>query len=758
MATSVVNPRVQFFANNGRPLIGGRIHTYVAGSSTRARTYKDAAKAQPNTNPIILDGRGEAQIYLAEGVEYKFVVEDSKGALIYTQEPVYGAVWPNAADWPSDAALSFMYMTNAIAAADAIGAVAFYDTFGHASANIASISEGGIVEIFSDEQHAGSRTRYRKESGSLVLKVIFKERDTHSLKDFGAKQSTSICSADQIQAAINASASTLTSLTGNGTYFVSKKLIIPSGAGKYTVDFSGVRIIAAPELQRVIEIGTPGPNPWRGVFREPSIEKAAFTGGDDGIALVNAVEYEIDSPRVKNISKPLAWVPDASCRVTSGTISNPTLQNHEYAIYAAPTGGGYANDNTVITGRFPMNIGGRLIDQIYLDNANGSGVQHNRFIGINLEGWSGGGECGRTAGRCINGANQNVFLFNRSEQYGTGWSAGAAFYFDSSTSGNYVEDTRIDTRVIDDSGFNEWDLPLMGRKKVSHSTAAAGSPAFKYVRRMPVPATNTPYAIDIEDTFTATGNAAFLKYKSARGGGNVIDLETSLGKALVLGADGVASTPYKRGGVTTGSVGYGYRVENSIAGATEVHGFSSGLSAGTGVWAMLLEGTAQSYIGGLLRTTGARTITPATSVVGTLAFSNTSSNTGAVAAEYATNNVATRHHVSFSNPNGVVGSISTSASATSYNTSSDERLKEKIRDADDSGSVIDAIQVRQFDWKVDGKHQNFGFVAQELHGVYPEAVTASDDKDAMWSVDYSKLVPLLVKEVQSLRKRLKMMA
>lgn len=165
MATSVVNPRAQFFANNGRPLIGGRIHTYVAGSSTRARTYKDAAKAQPNTNPIILDGRGEAQIYLAEGVEYKFVVEDSNGALIYTQEPVYGAVWPNAADWPSDATLSYQYMSEAKAVADsAVLTYAPFDTKAHLIASLPLLTDG-IAEVSRDEDYEQSRVRYRVSGG-----------------------------------------------------------------------------------------------------------------------------------------------------------------------------------------------------------------------------------------------------------------------------------------------------------------------------------------------------------------------------------------------------------------------------------------------------------------------------------------------------------------------------------------------------------------------------------------------------------------
>jgi hypothetical protein len=100
-----------------------------------------------------------------------------------------------------------------------------------------------------------------------------------------------------------------------------------------------------------------------------------------------------------------------------------------------------------------------------------------------------------------------------------------------------------------------------------------------------------------------------------------------------------------------------------------------------------------------------------------------------------------------------VGSISVTTSATSYNTSSDRRLKENIADADDAGSKVDAIQVRKFDWKADGSHQDYGMVAQELQTVAPEAVSQGETEDDMMGVDYSKLVPMMLKEIQSLRAR-----
>jgi hypothetical protein len=104
---------------------------------------------------------------------------------------------------------------------------------------------------------------------------------------------------------------------------------------------------------------------------------------------------------------------------------------------------------------------------------------------------------------------------------------------------------------------------------------------------------------------------------------------------------------------------------------------------------------------------------------------------------------------------GTAGAIKVNSGGTTvaYNTSSDQRLKENIADADDAGNKVDSIQVRKFDWKADGSHQDYGMVAQELQTVAPEAVSGDADSDEMMGVDYSKLVPMLVKEIQSLRAR-----
>ena len=100
-----------------------------------------------------------------------------------------------------------------------------------------------------------------------------------------------------------------------------------------------------------------------------------------------------------------------------------------------------------------------------------------------------------------------------------------------------------------------------------------------------------------------------------------------------------------------------------------------------------------------------------------------------------------------------VGYIQVNTSSTLYSTSSDQRLKDNIVDAPSASDDIDAIQVRSFDWKADGSHQKYGMVAQELQTVAPEAVSVPEDPEEMMGVDYSKLVPMMLKEIQSLRAR-----
>ncbi len=63
--------------------------------------------------------------------------------------------------------------------------------------------------------------------------------------------------------------------------------------------------------------------------------------------------------------------------------------------------------------------------------------------------------------------------------------------------------------------------------------------------------------------------------------------------------------------------------------------------------------------------------------------------------------------------------------STTNNTTFDRRAKENIADADDAGAIVDAIQVRKFDWTGDGTHQRYGLIAQELLESAPQVAHQS---------------------------------
>ena len=84
----------QFFTNTGAVLTGGKLYTYAAGTTTPAVTFTNSGGGTYHTNPIVLDaaGRvsGSGEIWLADGVSYKFVLKDSNDVLIATYDNIVG--------------------------------------------------------------------------------------------------------------------------------------------------------------------------------------------------------------------------------------------------------------------------------------------------------------------------------------------------------------------------------------------------------------------------------------------------------------------------------------------------------------------------------------------------------------------------------------------------------------------------------------------------------------------------------------------
>jgi hypothetical protein len=109
---------------------------------------------------------------------------------------------------------------------------------------------------------------------------------------------------------------------------------------------------------------------------------------------------------------------------------------------------------------------------------------------------------------------------------------------------------------------------------------------------------------------------------------------------------------------------------------------------------------------------------------------------------YAANSSA-HTHVYFSNSNGNVGTISTSGSATSYNTSSDYRLKENVQPLTGALATVAAIKPVTFNWKSDGSDGQ-GFIAHELQAVVPDCVTGEKDATREEEYEVTPAVPAVV--------------
>ena len=158
-------------------------------------------------------------------------------------------------------------------------------------------------------------------------------------------------------------------------------------------------------------------------------------------------------------------------------------------------------------------------------------------------------------------------------------------------------------------------------------------------------------------------------------------------------------------------------------------------------------------------------------------YGNSSAATGSVPMAVHTANVASeRYMIVFFNGNGNVGNIRTNGSSTSYNTSSDYRLKENVVGITDGITRVKQLQPKRFNFIADADTTVDGFLAHEAQAVVPEAISGTHNQVQVWdeseelpngvsvgdnkldedgntipeyqSIDQSKLVPLLTAALQ----------
>ena len=159
MATISPTPKLQFLDANGDPLSYGLLYTYIAGTTTSKTTYTTAAQTTANTNPILLDSRGQADVWLLAGEAYKFTLQNSSGVLQYTVDQI------TAAGTMSTQNSNFVTITGGTISGVTITGPITGDVTGNLTGNVTgnltgNVTGGAIVgESYNGGQLAGLRNK-----------------------------------------------------------------------------------------------------------------------------------------------------------------------------------------------------------------------------------------------------------------------------------------------------------------------------------------------------------------------------------------------------------------------------------------------------------------------------------------------------------------------------------------------------------------------------------------------------------------------
>jgi len=219
---------------------------------------------------------------------------------------------------------------------------------------------------------------------------------------------------------------------------------------------------------------------------------------------------------------------------------------------------------------------------------------------------------------------------------------------------------------------------------------------------------------------------------------NKLQVKTTVRPQLSVSYDGTTGLYLED---STASVGKSWKIATSTAVASALEFYQSTATSGVPVWAataaMTLDASGNLLVGTTTKNNDGKISISASSAL----------NQGMTIRETSTTNDI--YYILFQNSTGgTAGRIEhTGATTVNYTSGSDVRLKTNIVDAGSAKEKIESIKIREFDW-ITGEHQKFGVIAQELIEVAPEAVCAARTENDYWGVDYSKLVPSLIKYVQ----------
>jgi hypothetical protein len=286
----------QFFTSTGAVLTGGKLYTYLAGTTTPATAYTSSNGSTAWTNPIVLNAAGRVpdsgEIWITDGISYKFILRDSNDVLIATYDNITGInsnsvsftnqqqiITATANQTVFNLSISYQPGTNSLSVfVDGVNQYgpgaqyAYTETDSDTVTFVSGLHVGASVKFTTTQQQGAgavnaSQVTYNPAGvGAVATNVQAKLRQTVSVADFGAVGNGVADDTAAIQAGITACVA-----SGNilympaGTYLVTDTLNCPTKT----------MIVGQHRSMSAIDNGTK-------ILFQPTTVKSLFSTGPTG--------------------------------------------------------------------------------------------------------------------------------------------------------------------------------------------------------------------------------------------------------------------------------------------------------------------------------------------------------------------------------------------------------------------------------------------------------------------------------------------